>query len=222
MNDKKKEPVEVSEEVQRLSVSEWIEKYQNVLFYTLLGILIVVVGILAVRNYVIKPKALSLSDANARAIVYFAQGDYERALKGDEGDCEGFLEIAEGNHFYQEGKLAALYAGICYYKVGQYDDAIPYLEVFSSKDLNIAPLAKQFLGDAYVQTEQYDKAVKAFKDAAESKNAVIAPVSLKKAGLVYLNQEDKVSARKCFETIKKDYPSSREAQDITKYIALTE
>ena len=80
----------------------------------------------------------------------------------------------------------------------------------------------QLLGDAYVQMDDYAKAVKAFESAAKSGNDIIAPMSLKKAGLVYLELGNKAAAKKAFETIKSDYPASTEAQDIEKYIAIAE
>ena len=78
------------------------------------------------------------------------------------------------------------------------------------------------MGDAYVQLEDYTKATKAFEAAAKSGNKIIAPMSLKKAGLVYLELGNKSAAKKAFETIKAEYPASTEAQDIEKYIAIAE
>ena len=49
---------------------------------------------------------------------------------------------------------------------------------------------------------------------------MIAPMSLKKAGIVYLHEGQNAKALKAFETIKADYPTSAEAQDIDKYIAI--
>jgi TolA-binding protein len=118
--------------------------------------------------------------------------------------------------------LAALYAGVCYYQLGQYEDAAAYLSKFSAEDLTIEPAALQLLGDAYVQLEEYGKAAKAFEAAAKSGNDLIAPMSLKKAGFVYLELGNKAAAKKAFETIKADYPASTEAQDIEKYIAIAE
>ena len=43
-------------------------------------------------------------------------------------------------------------------------------------------------------------------------------MSLKKAGLVYLELGDNGSARRSFEKIKAEYPQSQEAADIDKYI----
>ena len=174
------------------------------------------------NTYVIKPKAVEVSNENAKAVTYFMQGDWEKALNGDDAECLGFQAIADEYKCYQGGKLAALYAGVCYYQLGQYEDATAYLSKFSADDLTIEPAALQLLGDAYVQMDDYAKAAKAFESAAKSGNDIIAPMSLKKAGLVYLELGNKAAAKKAFETIKSDYPASTEAQDIEKYIAIAE
>ena len=200
----------------------WIEKNQKVITWVVVAVVAVVLGIMAVNQYVIKPKAAEANNENAKAVAYFMQGDYEKALNGDDAECIGFEQIAQDYKMYQAGKLAALYAGICYYQTGEYEEAAKYLKKFSADDLTIDPAAKQLLGDAYVQMQEYDKAVKAFEAAAKSGNDLIAPMSLKKAGLVYLEMGNKKAAHKAFSTIKADYPMSNEAQDIEKYIAIAE
>ena len=204
------------------TTSAWIEKNQNKLTWAVTIIVAVVVGVLALNTYVIKPKAVEVSNENAKAVTYFMQGDWEKALNGDDAECIGFQAIADEYKMYQGGKLAALYAGVCYYQLGQYEDAAAYLNKFSANDLTIEPAALQLLGDAYVQMEEYDKAAKAFEAAAKSGNDLIAPMSLMKAGKVYLELGNNAAARKAFETVKAQYPTSAEAQDADKYIAIAE
>ena len=223
---KKKQTVEDQnlENVQEAlnTTSAWIEKNQNKLTWAVTIIVAVVVGVLALNTYVIKPKAVEVSNENAKAVTYFMQGDWEKALNGDDAECIGFQAIADEYKMYQGGKLAALYAGVCYYQLGQYEDAAAYLSKFSAKDLTIEPAALQLLGDAYVQMEEYDKAAKAFEVAANSGNDLIAPMSLMKAGKVYLELGNNAAAKKAFETVKAQYPTSAEAQDADKYIAIAE
>lgn len=204
------------------TTSAWIEKNQNKLTWAVTIIVAVVVGVLALNTYVIKPKAVEVSNENAKAVIYFMQGDWEKALNGDDAECIGFQAIADEYKMYQGGKLAALYAGVCYYQLGQYEDAAAYLSKFSANDLTIEPAALQLLGDAYVQMEEYDKAAKAFEAAAKSGNDLIAPMSLMKAGKVYLELGNNAAAKKAFETVKAQYPTSAEAQDADKYIAIAE
>jgi len=215
----KKEDEQLENVGEALSTTgQWIEDNSNLLTWIITGIVVVVLGIIALNNYVFKPKALEASNENAKAVVYFQNGDFEKALNGDEAECIGFEEIANNYKLYQPGKLAALYAGICYYQLGDYEQAAKYLKRFKAKDVNIAPAASQLLGDAYVELGEYGKAVRAFEAAAASENDLIAPMSLKKAGLVYLEMGDKRSAKHAFEQIKRDYATSQEASDIDKYI----
>ncbi len=222
-NDFKKEDQHLEEVNEALGTTgQWIEKHSKVLSWCVLAIVVVVCGLIAINQYVIKPKAVEANNENAKAVVYFLQSDYEKALNGDEAECIGFEQIASDYKFYQPGKLAALYAGICHYELGNYEEAAKYLKKFSAKDLTIDPAASQLLGDAYVELGEYAHAVKAFEAAAKSGNDLIAPMSLKKAGLVYLEQGNKKAAKHAFEQIKSDFPASAEAQDIDKYIAIAE
>ena len=202
------------------TTSAWIEANQNKLTWAITAIVVVVLGVIAINNYVLKPKAAEASNENAKAVVYFTQGNYELALNGDDAECIGFEAIANEYKCAQAGKLAALYAGVCYYQLGDYTAAAEYLAKFSAKDLNVEPAALQLLGDAYVQMEDYAKAAKAFTAAAKSGNELIAPMSLKKLGFVQMELGNNAAAKKAFETIKSDYPASVEAQDIEKYIAI--
>ena len=202
------------------TTSAWIEANQNKLTWAITAIVVVVLAVIAVNTYVLKPKAQEANNENAKAVVYFTQGNYELALNGDDAECIGFEAIANDYKCSKAGKLAALYAGVCYYQLGDYAAAAEYLSKFNAKDLNVEPAALQLLGDAYVNMEEYGKAAKAFAAAAKSGNDLIAPMSLKKLGFVQMELGNNVAALKAFETIENEYPASLEAQDIEKYIAI--
>ena len=226
MAKKKQEFVKQDEQLQEVNealtgAGKWIQDNSNLISWVVCGIAVVVMGIIAINQYIIKPKALEASNENAKAVVYFMAGDFDKALNGDDAECIGFEAIANEYH-NQQGELAALYAGICYFEKGEYEDAAKYLKKFDADDLNIDPAAHQLLGDAYVELGEYSKAAKAFEAAAKSGNDIIAPMSLKKAGLVYLHEGQNSKALKAFKAIKADFPASAEAQDIDKYIAVAE
>ena len=227
MAKKKEEFVKQDEQLQEVNealtgAGKWIEDNSNLISWIVAGIAVVVMGVIAINQYVIKPRALEASNENAKAVVYFMAGDFDKALKGDDAECIGFEAIADEYKHYQQGKLAALYAGICYFEKGEFEDAAKFLKRFDADDVNIDPAAHQLLGDAYVELGEYGKAVKAFEAAAKSGNDIIAPMSLKKAGIVYLHEGNKSKALKAFKAIKEDYPTSSEAQDIDKFIAIAE
>ena len=202
------------------TTSAWIEANQNKLTWAITAIVVVVLAVIAVNTYVLKPKAQEANNENAKAVVYFTQGNYELALNGDDAECIGFEAIANDYKCSKAGKLAALYAGVCYYQLGDYAAAAEYLSKFNAKDLNVEPAALQLIGDAYVNMEEYGKAAKAFAAAAKSGNDLIAPMSLKKLGFVQMELGNNAAALKAFETIENEYPASLEAQDIEKYIAI--
>ena len=227
MAKKKQEFEKQDEQLQEVNealtgAGKWIEDNANLISWIVCGIAVIVIGIIAINTYVIKPKAAEAANENAKAEAYFLAGDFDKALNGDDAECIGFEAIAQEYKHFQQGELAALYAGICYYEKGEYEEAAKYLKKFSAGDLNINPAAHQLLGDAYVELEEYGKAAKAFEAAAESGNEIIAPMSLKKAGIVYLHEGEKAKALRAFKAIKSDYPQSAEAQDIDKYIAVAE
>ena len=227
MAKKKEQFVKQDEQLQEVNealtgAGKWIEDNANLISWIVAGIAVVVMAVIAINQYVIKPKALEASNENAKAVVYFMAGDFDKALQGDDAECIGFEAIADEYRLYQQGKLAALYAGICYFEKGEYESAAEYLKKFDADDVNIDPAAHQLLGDAYVELGEYGKAAKAFEAAAKSGNEVIAPMSLKKAGIVYLHEGQNAKALKAFKAIKENYPSSSEAQDIDKYIAVAE
>jgi len=203
------------------NTGQWIEEHSNMLTWIVVGIAALVLGVIAINNYVVKPKQVEASNEIAKAVVYFQAGQWDKALNGDEAECIGFEEIANSYRMYQQGKLAALYTGICYFKLGDYEQAAHYLAKFRAKDHFVDPAANQMLGDAYVEMDDLDAAIKAFDRAVKSGSEVIAPMSLKKLGFVYMEQGDRKAAHRAFQTIKDEYPTSMEAQDIDKYIALT-
>jgi len=226
MAKKKQEFEKQDEQLQEVNealtgAGKWIEDNANLISWVVAGIAIIVMAVIAINQYVIKPKALEASNENAKAVVYFMAGDYDKALLGDDAECIGFEAIAE-EYSNQQGELAALYAGICYFEKGEFEQAAKFLNKFSADDLNIDPAASQLLGDAYVELGEYGKAAKAFENAARSENELIAPMSLKKAGFVYLHEGQNAKALKAFQNIKDNYPSSNEAQDIDKYIAIAQ
>ena len=222
-NNQNKQDENLENVQEALSASgQWIEKNQNALTWCVTIIVVIVCGLIALNNYVWKPKAADAQNETAKAVVYFSQNQWEQALNGDENECIGFAEIADKYSHYQAGELAALYAGICNYKLGNYEDAAAYLKKFDADDLNVDPAAHVLLGDAYVQLDELDKAVKAYNHAIDSENELFAPLALKKLGIVYMEQGDNKAAKKAFEKVRDDYSQSAEAQDIDKYIAAAE
>ena len=62
------------------TTSAWIEANQNKLTWAIAILVAVVLGVMALNTYVLKPKAGEASNENAKAVVYFMNGDFDKAL----------------------------------------------------------------------------------------------------------------------------------------------
>ena len=71
-----------------------------------------------------------------------------------------------------------------------------------------------------LQLGEIDNAISYYEKAANyNDNELVTPTFLLKAGWAYEVKQENEKALKAFEKIKEEYPRSREARDIDKYIA---
>lgn len=218
-NTKQNTPEELQQVEQVLSKSEaFIEKYQKQLLAGVAIVVLLVLAVLAFKNFYIAPQEKEAEDAMAKAQQFFAVDSFKVALNG-KASVLGFEEIASDYSMTSTGNLAAAYAGICYYKLGKYEDAVKFLSKYDGDDNYFSTAVIGLIGDSYAEMGEKDDAVDYFMKAAGKKNAVLSAVYLKKAGIVYesLSKQDK--ALEAYNKIKDEYPTSAEAADIDKYIA---
>ena len=156
------------------------------------------------------------------AELYFKKDSFNLALDGD-GQYAGFLDIADDYGSTNIGQLANYYAGICYLHLGEYENAIEYLEDFSSDDILLSSLALGCIGDAYLELGDSDNAMDAYEDAvSNSNNEFTAPRFMMKLAMLHELNGDYSEALELYKTIKKDFKESIEASGIEKYIARAE
>ena len=118
------------------------------------------------------------------------------------------------------GILQDYSAGICYLHLGDYQDAIDYLNKYSKKDKVIGSLAIGATGDAYVELGDLEKGISKYLEAADfAKNSFNTPLFLMKAGELYELNGKYSEALKVYERIENEYPESTEGTTIEKYIA---
>ena len=191
---------------------------------TALGVVIIVVGGFFGYKYLVAvPRMEKASAMMFAAEQQFAQDSFKLALNGD-GNFAGFLQVIEKYGSTGTGNVARHYAGICYLRLGQYQEALDYLTQYkgSTDDVPSALLAAQnygLRGDVYVQMGNYAEAAKSYEKAvATSSDPLTAPYYLKKAGEVYEKLGDNANALAAYEAVEVDYPTSMEARDIQKYI----
>jgi tetratricopeptide (TPR) repeat protein len=203
-----------------LTTSEaFIEKYQKQILYGLGAVAIVVIAFLAFNNFYLKPRAVEAANEMYKSQMYFSTDSFRLALEGDGFESIGFEAISSDYSLTPSGNLAKAYAGICYYNLGDYDQAISFLSSFDADDQYISIMAVGLMGECYAELGEPQKAIKFFSKAAESENEVLTPVYLKKAAIIYESEGNTKNALKNYLAIKSDYPTSIESQDIDKYIS---
>jgi tetratricopeptide (TPR) repeat protein len=213
--------IENVEEV--LSRSEqFIEDNQKTIT-TVIVVIIAIVGIyMGYKKYIQEPEEGNAQSQMFVAAQYFERDSFNLALNGDV-NYPGFLAIIDDYSGTKAANLAKYYAGISYLHLGDFQEAIDYLEDFKSDDKMLKPIATGAIGDAYMELDNKAKAAKYYKKAAETaKNDFTSPIYLMKAAQAFELLGNYKEALTIYQEIKKDYKNSAEGRVIDKYITRAE
>lgn len=197
-------------------------KYKKPIIIAVIAIVVVVAGFFLYKNFVSAPREDEASTELAKSQTLFNGQQYDQALAG-------FQKIQSDYSGTDAGNLANLYVALCYahQAIPNWAKALENAEKFStSDDEMISPASQMALGDIYANNNQNDKAVECFKkaakmadsEAADNVNLSIAPLALRKAGVLLESEGKKAEALEIYKNIKKTYVNSPLYQDIDKYI----
>ena len=173
---------------------QFIEKNQK-LIIKIVGVVVVLLALFFVyRNYIQEPKIKEAQNQIYFAQRYFDADSFRIALNGD-GNVLGFLDIADKYSSTPSGNLANLYSGICFLRLGEFQNAINSLEKFSSDDYLLSNMAKANMGDAYMELKDFKKAAAMYKAASEENaNDLTTPYYLFKQGLALMQASQNAEA----------------------------
>lgn len=198
--------------------------HEKGVIYALIGLFVLAALIFGYKKLIADPRVERAADMISEAQYRFeAQTpDYEAALNGDESGA-GFLEVIDKYGSTPAGNLAKHYAGICYLKLGDRDNAEKYLSKYSHKRGIPASIVNAqnygLRGDIAVDNGDYAAALALFEKAVKaSDNNVTAPLYLRKAALAAEAAGDNAKALSLLKRITAEYPASYEARDAEKYI----
>ncbi len=214
--------------VENLNKQEaFLLKYKKAITIAVVALIVIIAGIILYKNYVAEPRQDKASTALAKGQEYFANENYEMALKGDSLGFVGFAKLAKEYSSTDAGNLANLYAGLCQANLGKWEEAVKFLDAYSPEDDSmISPAAVAALGNAYAHVKQLDKAVSNLKkaakmadsQAADGANNSLSPTFLIQAAEILESQGKKAEALSIYKDIKKKYVNSPVMQEIDKYI----
>ncbi len=218
-NKKEETPQTISSVEETLTRTEkYLEENYKVMLSGL-GVIVVLVGLVWLGKIYMNKRNEEAQTQIYQAQKYLEMDSLKLALNGD-GNYLGFLDIAKSYKLTNTGNLARYGAGICYLHLGQYEEAIEFLDKYSKKDKVLGSLAIGATGDAYVETGNIDKGIAKYLEAADfGKNSFNTPIFLMKAGELYELGGKFTDALKVYERIEKEYPESTEGATIEKYIA---
>jgi tetratricopeptide (TPR) repeat protein len=215
--DKTEEQFAVVEET-LTRTEQWVENNQKTLSTIVFAIVGVIALYLAFDKFYVDPINEEAQQELFKSVSYFEADSFNLALNGVNGEY-GLLDIIDYYGSTEAGNLANYYAGVCFLKTGDNESAIDYLSDFSSDDEVVSSVAYGSMGDAYMNTGEFDNAINYWTKAAfNSKNDFTTPIYLKRAAMALEKDGNLDRALEYYTIIQKEYSNSDEARDIDKFI----
>ena len=178
-------------------------------------------GWLVYKNFFKNPKEITASEAMFKAEEYYRMDSINKALNGD-GPNAGFLKVISKYSGTSAANMAHFYAGSCYLKLGDNQNAIKHLKKFDGKAKQVQARAYKLLGDAYADSGNTKEGLSYYKKTGRyfKEDELISAESLFMAA--YLADrvlKDTKEATDLYKELKEKYPSSPEGREADKYLA---
>lgn len=194
-------------------------KYKNAIIGGVVALIVIITGVVMYNNLYAEPREEKAQAALFKGQEYFEQDAFEQALNGDSIAYTGFLRVADEYSGTKAANLAKAYAGICYAKLGKYEEAVKMLNDFDGDDQMVSPAMLGAAGNCYAQLNQLDKAAATLLDAAKkADNNTLSPIFLMQAGEILVKQGKLDDAIQAYTQIKEKYFQSYQAMNVDKYI----
>jgi len=201
------------------NTERFIEENQKLILNILIGIVAVILIFIGAKRFYIEPREKDATNEMFMAEKFFERDSFALALNGY-GTYPGFIQIIDDYGFTKSANLAKYYAGVCYLRLGDYQNAISKLKEFKTDDLLVGSAKYSSLGDAYSENTEYEVAAKYYLEGAEKyQNNFSTPVLLKKAGLAFEEIKKYEKSLEIYTKIRKEYPVTSEGREMDKYIA---
>ena len=210
---------EVNDNEALQNVEVFYERNKKAINVAFTALIVIVGGFLAYKYMYMGPRETKAANKAYFAQQYYMADSVEKALNGD-GQHYGFLKVIREFGGTKTANLAHYYAGSSYLKMGDAKKAIQQLEDFDGKGTLVATAAYGQLGDAYMQSGNTDKGISNYKKATDNdKDVVQTPMYLFKLGNAYEGAKKTDDAKKAYQRIRDEFPTSMQARDIERYLA---
>ena len=219
MAEKKVTESASNEEVIARAKDFW-ERNQRIIMIIASVIILAGGGYYGYKYFVQGPNEEKAIEAIYKAEEYYRIDSLQKALHGD-GLNIGFVRVVDKYGGTKTGNLARFYAGDCFLRTGDFNNAAKYLEDFSTSVKQLQLRAYKLLGDAYSEQGKNDQAISMYKKAAKhypadsygSAEALFYAASLsEKTG-------KSREAIELYKEIKDKFPSTPQSTEADKYLA---
>jgi len=218
--DKKNEQSQHNQEGFVVRIFNFFNQYDKIIYGVAIGLLLIVCALLAFNKFYITPKSEQASAMMTAPMDMMMKGDslsIVTALEGDD-ENEGFLSIASSFMFTSTKNTANYFAGMCYLKLNDKEEALNYLLKFKHKEDVYWYGAQSLISDLYDDQGDLNKAIKYCKKAAASKDPYFAPVNLFKLGQLYERNGDWKKAAASYQTIKDKFYTEYQKMSVDKFL----
>lgn len=211
-----------SEEKLVENTQQFLSKNNKKIITAVVALIVIVGGYFSYKQFIQKPAELAANDAVWTAQLSFKSDSFQLALNGDgTKNNPGLLKVISGHSGTKAANLASYYAGISYLKLGDFNNAIKFLEGFSTNESETLLRKNGSLGDAYAELGKNDDAVKYYKKASTDfiKDEVNSSEYRFRLGLLYDKMGNTSEAIETLKSLKTDFPQTMRANEVDKYLA---
>ncbi len=219
LGSKKEEQVQENENFVTKILS-FFNKYQNIIYGIITGILVVIIALMAFNRFYLQKKNAEASAQITQPIQWLSQGDtasLKLALEGD-GENEGFIDIANNYKITKTANTANYYAGLTYLKLGKKDEALDYLKKFKKKEDVLWYACQAVIGDIYDDMGEEDKAISQYEKSVKGQDPYFTPINLFKLGQMYERKEDWNKALNAYQRIENEFYTEYNRMSVAQYV----
>ncbi|QIK16877.1 hypothetical protein G9C01_03005 [Blattabacterium sp. DPU] len=200
-------------------------KKNTIFFYIILFIIMIGGMYFFLKKFFLFPSEEKAMKEFNYAQQYLSKGDIDKALnkKNIKINYLGFSGIVSKYPFTKAGNISKFYAGICYYKLGDYKESIKMMKSFSAKDEIISSIKYGIIGDAFTQIKNQKEALKNYIIAANIReNEITTPLYYYKAALLDFSMKKYKDSKFFLKKIEKKYPFFLYRKNVEKYLMFIE
>lgn len=203
------------------NTQQFWSKNSKLIIIALVGIVVIVGGFFGYQAYQ-GPKEMEANEAIWVAQQNFKLDSFSLALNGDNSkNNPGFLKVISKHGGTKAANLAAFYAGVSYLHLGDFNNAIKFLDQYKAIENVDKMRTAGSLGDAYAELGKFDKAAEYYKTAASvyEVDELNSSEYMFRAGQAFEKLGKTKDAVDIYKNLKEKYPLTERGRSVEMFLA---